>query len=360
MKKKAGKKSPPLFHKVHQRADADRRIRQADRLARILKVLEKLQSRSKWDAPAIAADLEVSERTVHRDLAALELAGVPWFYDAEGKCYRLRSDYRFPTLALTDDELLGQAMSVRITKAPGLNISDGAAAASHKIAASNERAEKLFAQVQSLVGVLDLQLVDHQNHLEIIRTIQWALLKGKQLKGNYRTPYQKELVRLTLVPYRLVLVKACWYLIARPEDRDSPRTYRATRFQSLRMLDDDAQIPADFDLQAYFGKAWAVYRGDRTYSIELRFHPDAAGIVTETRWHATQKAKKHADGSLTLLFEVDGLQEIANWIVGWSKWVKVISPPELRDIVADQHRLAFQQYQEQEAEPGNKPSKCST
>ena len=345
MKKKASKKSLPSFDKVPKRADADRRIRQADRLARLLKVLERLQSRGKWDAPAIAADLEVSERTVHRDLAALELAGVPWFYDAVGKCYRLRADYRFPTLALTDDELLGQAMSVSIAKAPGLNISEGAAATAHKIAAYSERAEQLFAQVQSLVGVLDLQLVDHREHLEIIRTIQWALLGRKLLKGSYRTPYQKDLVRLTLAPYRLVLVKAGWYLIARPLDRDAPRTYRTTRFQSLRMLEEDASIPADFDLQAYFGKAWAVYRGDRTYQVELRFQPDAAGIVTETRWHATQKAKKHEDGSVTLHFEVDGLQEISNWVVGWSQWVKVLSPPELRDIVAEQHLKAYQQYQ---------------
>jgi predicted DNA-binding transcriptional regulator YafY len=344
MKKKSSKKSPP-FDNIPKRADADRRIRQADRLARILKVLERLQSRGKWDAAAIAADLGVDERTVYRDLAALELAGVPWFYDKLAKCYRLRADYRFPTLALTDDELLGQAMSVSIAKAPGLNISDGVAATAHKIAAQSERAEKLFAEVQGLVGVLDLQLVDHREHLGIIRTIQWALLNRKQVSGKYRTPYQKDSVRLTLIPYRLVLVKACWYVIARPHDRDEVRTYRTTRFQSLRMLDDEAQIPANFDLKDYFGKAWAVYRGDRTYQIELRFHPDAAAIVTETRWHATQKAKKHANGSVTLRFEVDGLQEIANWIVGWSQWVKVLSPPELRDIVAEQHLKAYQQYQ---------------
>lgn len=345
MKKKASKKSPTSFDKIPKRADADRRIRQADRLARLLKVLERLQSRGKWDAAAIAADLEVNERTVHRDLAALELAGVPWTYDKVARCYRLRADYRFPTLALSDDELLGQAMSVSITKAPGLNVSDGGEATARKIAAQSERAEKLFADVQSLIGVLDLQLVDHREHLETIRTLQWALLNRKQVKGTYRTPYQNDVVRLTLIPYRLVLVKACWYVIARPHDRDAPRTYRATRFQSLRMLDDEAQIPADFDLKGYFGKAWAVYRGDQTYQIELRFHPDAAGIVTETRWHATQKAKKHADGSVTLCFEVDGLQEIASWIVGWSQWVKVISPPKLRDIVAEQHLKAYQQYQ---------------
>ena len=343
--KRANKKLSLPKAKIRAKSDADRRLRQADRLGRLLRVLERLQSRGRWDAKAIAVDLEVSERTVYRDLAALELAGVPWLYDEKSKCYRLLSDYRFPTLNLTDDELLGQATAASLTKASGLDINQGADATARKIAAGSERAEKLLTAAQNLIGVLDLQLVNHREHREIIKTIQTALLDGKQIAGYYSTPYQERPVKLTLLPYRLILVKACWYLIACPQGRDTPRTYRATRFQSLRILDQAAQVPDEFDLRAYFGKAWAVYRGDRTYEIELLFKPEAASIVTETIWHPTQKATKHADGSLTLTFQVDGLQEIVSWIVSWSRWVKVIEPSELRDSVAEHHLAAYQQYQ---------------
>ena len=342
--KRVQNKQPSLKAKIKGKPDADRRLRQADRLARLLRVLERLQSRGRWDAKSIAADLEVSERTIYRDLTALQLAGVPWLYDEKTKCYRLLSDYRFPTLNLTDDELLGQATAANITKASGLDINRGADATARKLAAGSERAEKLLTAAQNLIGVLDLQLVNHREHREIIRTIQTALLDGKQIAGSYCTPYQERPVKLTLVPYRLVLVKACWYLIACPHDRDSPRTYRATRFQSLRILDKAAQVPDDFDLRAYFGNAWAVYRGDRTYQIELLFKPESASIVTETIWHPTQKATKHADGLVTLTFQVDGLQEIVTWVVSWSRWVKVIEPVELREMVIEQHRLAAEQY----------------
>jgi hypothetical protein len=77
-------------------SDRDRRARQADRLARILSVLRLIQSRGQWNAKAIARELEVTERTVYRDLQALEFAGVPYYFDEDAQSYRVRSDYRFP------------------------------------------------------------------------------------------------------------------------------------------------------------------------------------------------------------------------------------------------------------------------
>ena len=101
---------------VPARPDRDRRVRQHDRIARVLGVLNLIQSRGRWNANAIADELAVSERTVYRDLEVLEFAGVPWYFDESENCYRLRSDIRFPTLTLTDDEVLGQAMADRTFK----------------------------------------------------------------------------------------------------------------------------------------------------------------------------------------------------------------------------------------------------
>lgn len=168
------------------------------------------------------------------------------------------------------------------------------------------------------------------------------MLRKKQLTGRYCSPHQEKAVRLQLHPYRLALKGQAWYLIARPEPGDQPQTYRIARFKTLRMTDADAEVPADFDLDAYFGKAWSVYRGDRTYDVEVRFTKDAADLVTETRWHPTQsRPRKHPDGSVTLTFQVDGLNEILWWLLGWSGRVKVVRPPELRDLVLEQLQAAI-------------------
>ena len=77
-----------------KRTDAERRVRQSDRLARVLRVLQLIQSPGPCTAQSIAKELECSERTVYRDLQALASAGVPWFFDEYSQSYRIRDGYR--------------------------------------------------------------------------------------------------------------------------------------------------------------------------------------------------------------------------------------------------------------------------
>ena len=81
------------------RSDADRRLRQCERLGRVVRTLQLIMGNGRWDAEALARDLQCSTRTVHRILQTLSLAGVPWFYDQESSAYRVRPGYRFPAVA---------------------------------------------------------------------------------------------------------------------------------------------------------------------------------------------------------------------------------------------------------------------
>lgn len=81
-----------------RRTDADRRARQAERLGRILRVLRLISGRGgPWDAAAIAKELEVSERTVFRDLACLEAANFGVFFDEQAGGYRIRPGFELGT-----------------------------------------------------------------------------------------------------------------------------------------------------------------------------------------------------------------------------------------------------------------------
>jgi predicted DNA-binding transcriptional regulator YafY len=275
-KKKSGRKPLPSEAKS-ARPEADRRLRQADRLARVMRSLQLLLSRGRWNARDIAAEQECSERTIYRDMQVLQLAGIPVEFDQEDRCYRVRQDFRFPSLNLTEDEALGQGTAASITAGPGLDINAGAKPVTQKLAATSKvDMAQILADAEKLVSVLDLKLADHSRHRDAIRTIQWALVKRKQLAGTYRSPHELDEVKLHLHPYRLCLVKQAWYLIARPAEEGSPRTYRVARFKTLRMADANAEVPDDFDLKTYFGNAWAVYRGEQSYDVEILFTKDAA------------------------------------------------------------------------------------
>ena len=319
-----------------ERSDADRRIRQADRLATVLQMLHLLLGHGKWDVAALAAHFECDERTIYRYLKVLELAGVPYTYDRQARCYRVRPSVKFPVLNLSRDELVGQATANVVSRFGGISAAANAEPATSKIAAASPaEVGELLAEAEAVTTALDLKLADHSRHHEAIRTVQWALIEGKQLEGEYASPYQEDPVSLTLHPYRLCLTGQAWYLIARPVTGDQPKTYRVMRFPSIRMKDAPAVVPAEFSLDEYFGNAWSVYKGEQTYDVEIEFTPDAADLVTETVWHKSQQVKRHADGGVTLSFRVDGLDEIVWWVLGWSSRAKVIQPKELRELVVD-------------------------
>lgn len=257
----------------------------------------------------------------------------------------MQPDYHFPVVGLTEEEALGQALATAVTKSPGLNVSGGAAPTTRKLAvASGETIRQLMADAERLTSVLDLKMADHSRHQEAIKTVQLALIQRKQVTGQYQSPYEDRPVALKLHPYRLCLIKSAWYLIARPTDADQPLTYRIARFKTLRMLDVPARVPGEFDLREYFGNAWGVYRGDRAYDVEVRFSPEVARVVTETVWHHTQKAKSNSDGSVTLAFQVDGLEEIANWILSWAGRVMVVQPEDLKKLVIQRLQDALEMH----------------
>ncbi len=322
--------------------ESERRLRHNYRLARILRFLERILGRGAWNVKSLAAELECSERTLHRMRETLELAGVPLYFSREENAYRVRADFRFPILHLDPDEALDQGTATAIADSVSLHLGRIASATTRKLLdTASEPIRRQMEDAARLVEVLDLKIAGDARQRETIRTVQRALVRGTMLAGEYRSPYESGPITLTIHPYRLALVHQAWYLIARPDGEPQPRTYRIVRFRSLKPLGRPAEVPADFDLRAYFGNAWSVYRGDTTHDIELRFNPEAAEPVLETTWHPTQQSQRHADGSATLTFRVDGLNEIIRWIVGWGERVRVIRPAELREQVIDHHRRAI-------------------
>lgn len=83
---------------TRKRPDPERRLRQADRLARLLRLLRCLAGSGRWDANSLAEELGCSRRTVHRFMQTLELSGIPWYFDKKIQAYRLPPSFRFPGL----------------------------------------------------------------------------------------------------------------------------------------------------------------------------------------------------------------------------------------------------------------------
>lgn len=97
---------------ARNRPDPERRLRQADRLARLLRLLRLLLGPGRWDAQALADELGCSRRTVHRMLQCLEMAQIPYVFDSKQQAYRLPVGFRFPGLGEIKDR------TTTVTKTP--------------------------------------------------------------------------------------------------------------------------------------------------------------------------------------------------------------------------------------------------
>ena len=203
---KAPTRKPAAATEIRKRPEEDRRARQAVRLANVMRIQELLLGRGRYNVKSLAAELECSEKTIHRHLAVLEIAGVPWYYDSHDRCYHVRPGFKFPVVNLSPDELLGQAAATAVAKAAGLGAGADARPTTRKIAAaSSQEVSDLLADAEAVMDVLNLKLADHSRHQEMIRSAQWALVQKKQVVGQYVSPYQDKPVKLALHPTAFAL-----------------------------------------------------------------------------------------------------------------------------------------------------------
>ena len=142
------------------------------------------------------------------------------------------------------------------------------------------------------------------------------------------------MIGLVLHVYRLAFIHRGWYVVGYSELHKEPRTFKVERILQITLLDSRFRTPRTFNLDDYFGHAWSMIRGDQRHRVRIRFGKKVAANVDEVAWHKTQRTRFQEDGSLLFEVEVDGIEEISWWILGYGDQAEVLEPKELRESVA--------------------------
>ena len=221
----------------------------AMRASRLVNLLLLLQSRGPQTAAQLAAELEVSVRTVYRDVDALAEAGVP-IYGERGPAggVRLVDGYRTRLTGLTSDEAEALFLSGLPGPAAQLGLGTVVAAARLKVLAAlppelRTRASRIQARFH-LDAPGWFQQAEPLPSLELLASAVW---EAREVEVTYRRDERVE--RRWLAPLGLVLKGGTWYLVAR--SKGEPRTFRVSRIEDA-VLGDPFERPADFDLGAFW------------------------------------------------------------------------------------------------------------
>jgi predicted DNA-binding transcriptional regulator YafY len=307
------------------------------RADRLLSTLLLLQAHGRQTGRELAKRLEVSERTVHRDMEALSAAGVPVFaLRGQRGGWQLDDNWRTQVPAFDEAELRALLMSQ-----PRV-IGD------KRLAAAAERAfNKLIA---ALPVTMRAQAASMRQRLHVDATGWWgashelaalpvvqdAVSRDRKLSFHYRRANGERTER-TVDPLGLVAKGTTWYLVAHTPN--GLRTYRVSRIDQATLLDAAAVRPNDFDLAAYWTSSTAQFLEQRSrYETTLSLTPDAAARLKT--WHlcAADAAVPAGDGFVTLRARFEDEEQACFIVLGFGSKARVIAPASLRDRVTTEVR----------------------
>jgi predicted DNA-binding transcriptional regulator YafY len=240
------------------------------RASRLVSLLLLLQTRGRMTAQSLADELEVSVRTIYRDVDSLHAAGVPLYGDSgRDGGYQLLDGYRTRLTGLTSEE----AESLFLAGLPGpaaeLGLGSVVAAASLKLMAAlppelRDRAGRISSRFH-----LDAPSWYHDpDSTPYLAAVADAVWHERVLRIRYHRWKAPQDVTRVLQPYGLVLKAGRWYLVARGSG--ALATYRVSQILSLETLEERFTRPAGFDLAGY----WKSYLDD----FEARRHRGTAVI----------------------------------------------------------------------------------
>ena len=304
---------------------------------RLFRIVVLLQGNRSYSANELAEELQVSRRTIFRDLNSLEMARVPYYYDAESRGYRIGRHFFLRPINLT----LGEALAVlvlagRLQKESSIPLLTQGAHAAAKL--ESVLPEPIREHVGSVMERLSLRLgpmARHEGMDKNFDLLSGAIVRRQVCHIEYDSFFHRKIVKTDIHPLRLVFIHRAWYLLGWSVQEKAVRTYKLIRLRRLKVTKHTFKNSRDAKLHEYFGQAWTMIPEGKIYRVHLHFAPKVAGNVAEVQWHATQRVEWNKDRSIEFYVEVDGLDEISWWILGYGDQVCVISPKSLAKRIAD-------------------------
>lgn len=300
-----------------------------------------LQTRGRLTARELANELEVSERTIYRDITALGMTGVPVYAERGpgGGCELLES-YRTTLTGLTPPE--ARALFMLNIPAPldQLGVTQELKAALLKLSAAlpaSRRGEE--ERSRQRIHLDSSWWFQAEEAVPCLPEIQQALWQDRKLRLLYRADLGTR-VEQTVAPYGLVAKASVWYLIYTHPSGDL-RALQVSRVAEAVILDETFERPPGFDL-AGFWKDWCAKfeEGRNRYMATIRVAPEFVPLLPyyfSYNLHdpLIRASPPDAEGWITLTLPFESLPAARARILGFGRAVEVLEPEALRKSVID-------------------------
>ncbi|WP_210364026.1 YafY family protein [Bacillus sp. REN3] len=327
------------------------------RADRLISILLLLQNKRKLTTRELAQELEVTERTIHRDMEALSAAGIPVVAE-RGKAggWRLLKQYRTNLTGLKADEIKSLLISPSFQLLTDLGLTKDWHEARQKILASipaplQENAEDVWNRIHVDTSTWR----QSTEKMQSFRVLQQAIWEERKLQIKYERA-DGECIERVVNPLGLVAKGSRWYLIALSNEKI--RNYRASRILSALLMSGTFTRPNHFDLAHYWSSSTQEFiKNLPRYEVDVEGSPAIVQRMKFTgRFVQTVKSDSPLENGwipMELCFDTE--QEAIEYILGFGNQIKIIRPNILKLKVYDRARAVIDFY-EQEEQVENKMS----
>ena len=303
----------------------------------MLRIHQTIQSGSFPNASRLAAELEVSTKSVHRDLEFMrDRLQLPLEFDRpRGGYFYTEEVNAFPTVQITEGELFALIVAERaLQQYRGTSFEKPLLSAIKKMEQSLPDTISLdLAEVERTISFRTRAepIVD----LEIFDCLAKATASRQQLELTYRKPGMQQTEGRIVDPYHLANINGEWFLFAYDHLRKDVRTFVPARIKSLSPTGKSFERPRKFSVDARLRNSFGVHSGRGAFEILLRFNARTADYIREKKWHESQELRQLNDGGVELRMRLSSLEEVERWVLSWAGNAVVVAPRELAEAVRE-------------------------
>jgi len=307
-------------------------------LERMMRMHARLQAGRYPNCRKLADELEVSSKTVQRDLDFMRYRlGLPIEYDQlHFGFYYTEPVSSFPNVEISEGELVALYVGQKaLTQYKGTSFEAPLSTAFRKITDGlRDTISVTWSDLDSAISFRSTGRTVADVHL--FEQLSRAVFKQVEVRFDYKKPAARSSEHRYVQPYHLGCIENLWYLFAFDLDRGQLRTFALPRIRSVRVSKTRFRRPIDFSIGRYLEQSFGVYaRPTKTkHRIRISFDAFAAPLVQERQWHPSQKIKQLRNGGIELSLALGNLEEIERWILSWGSHAQVLAPPELKKRIA--------------------------
>ncbi len=301
----------------------------------MLRIHRALHSKGYPNASTLARQLEVSTKSIHRDLEFMrDRLELPIKYDGSRFGYFYTEPVKaFPTLQITEGEILALVVAEKaLQQYRGTSFERPLLSALKKMEQAlpdtislglNDAAQAISFRTTA-EPILDLEIFD---------ALAKATTARQQLELAYRKPGQRRIEQRLVDPYHLANINGEWFLFAFDHLRNDLRTFVPARIKAIRHTGKTfARRPA-FSLEERLRGSFAVQSGHGDFDVLIRFHERVADYIREKKWHDSQQLRELKGGGVEMRLKLSSLGEVGRWVLSWGGDAVVVRPAELAESV---------------------------